>query len=86
MIALINHHHCPPSVLHHGLSASSGHYTLDVLRLECFLDAGLSMIGRQGWVHIDSGIVSEVRLEDVFGGVGRDDRCVYLLSYAQMAW
>jgi hypothetical protein len=79
MIALIDHHHCPPLVLyHHRLSASGGHYTLDVLHLECFLGAGLLMIGHQGWVGIDDKIVSEVRPEDVFGAVSCTDGLVRL--------
>jgi ubiquitin carboxyl-terminal hydrolase 10 len=57
-----------------------------VLHPERFLGAGLSMTGREGWVRIDDEIVSDVRPEDVFGAVGRDDRCAYLLFYAQMAW
>jgi ubiquitin carboxyl-terminal hydrolase 10 len=69
---------------HHGLSASGGHYNLDVLHPERFLGAGLSMTGHEGWVRIGDKIVSDVRPEDVFGAVGRDDRCAYLLFYAQM--
>jgi ubiquitin carboxyl-terminal hydrolase 10 len=85
MIASIDHHHCPPLVLyHHALSC--GHYTRDVLHPEFFLGARLSMTRREGWMGIDEEIVSEVRPEDVFGAVRRDDRCAYLLFFAQVAW
>lgn len=70
-----------PSVLyHHGLSASGGHYTLDVLHPN--RDGGVKP--REGWIRIDDELVSDVRQEDVFSGLDRDDRCAYLLFYRRL--
>ena len=69
---------------HHGLSASGGHYTLDVLHPERFPGAGVAPAARAGWVRIDDEVVTDVRAEDVFGGWERDDRCAYLLFYARV--
>lgn len=67
---------------HHGLSASGGHYTLDVLHPN--RDGGLKP--REGWIRIDDELVSDVRMEDVFGGGdgGERDRCAYLLFYRRI--
>ncbi|KAJ7199456.1 hypothetical protein GGX14DRAFT_373057 [Mycena pura] len=68
------------AVYHHGVSASGGHYTLDVLH------PTRSAVG-EGWVRIDDELVSDVRPMDVFGAAvaGRDDtRCAYLLFYRQI--
>jgi ubiquitin C-terminal hydrolase len=46
---------------HHGVSASEGHYTVDVLHLN-----GNSNGSRETWLHIDDEIVSAVQ-HDVFG-------------------
>lgn len=83
---------------HHGLSASGGHYTLDVLHPNRYphLAAPATAAGavsgtgavkpREGWVRIDDDLVSDVRHEDVFGGVQeRDDgRSAYLLFYKRV--
>ena len=64
---------------HHGESAGSGHYTVDVLHQNGDSDTG------EVWLNIDDETVSPVRLEDVFGEHGTervaDDRCAYLLFY-----
>ncbi|KAI0748393.1 hypothetical protein C8Q80DRAFT_1171656 [Daedaleopsis nitida] len=71
-----------PSVLyHHGLSASGGHYTLDVLHP----NRELSDRPRAAWIRIDDELVSDLRPEDVFGGQEREDRQPYLLFYRRMA-
>ncbi|KAI0823573.1 hypothetical protein BC628DRAFT_1324887 [Trametes gibbosa] len=62
---------------HHGPSASGGHYTLDVLHP----NRELSDRPRPAWIRIDDELVSDVRPEDVFGGLERDDRHAYLLFY-----
>ncbi|KAI9065499.1 cysteine proteinase [Trametes sanguinea] len=68
---------------HHGPSASGGHYTLDVLHP----NRELSDRPRQAWIRIDDELVSDVRPDDVFGGLDRDDRHAYLLFYRRMtAW
>jgi ubiquitin carboxyl-terminal hydrolase 10 len=61
---------------HHGISASGGHYTLDILH-------PTRDPGSTAWVRFDDELVSDVRPEDVFGE-GRDDRCAYLLFYRQV--
>jgi len=66
---------------HHGVSASGGHYTLDVLHPS----RDLISKPRESWVRIDDELVSDVRAEDVFGGVDRDDRCAYLLFYRKIS-
>ena len=64
---------------HHGESAGSGHYTVDVLHRNGEGDRG------EVWLHIDDEIVSPVGHEDVFGehGTGRvaDEQSAYLLFY-----
>ncbi|KZT23995.1 cysteine proteinase [Neolentinus lepideus HHB14362 ss-1] len=67
---------------HHGLSASGGHYTIDVLHP----NREGSMKPREGWIRIDDEFVSDVRPEDVFNGFDRDDRCAYLLLYRRVGW
>jgi ubiquitin carboxyl-terminal hydrolase 10 len=69
---------------HHGLSASGGHYTLDVLHP----NRDLSSKPREAWIRIDDELVSDVVPDDVFGGLERDDRCAYLLFYRKIggAW
>ncbi|KAJ6453891.1 hypothetical protein C8R47DRAFT_1329230 [Mycena vitilis] len=70
-------------IYHHGVSASGGHYTLDVLHPTRF-GAGA---GGEGWVRVDDELVSDVRPADVFGASEREDgaaRCAYLLFYRRM--
>ncbi|KAJ8480867.1 hypothetical protein ONZ51_g6373 [Trametes cubensis] len=68
---------------HHGPSASGGHYTLDVLHP----NRELSDRPRAAWIRIDDELVSDVRPDDVFGGLDRDDRHAYLLFYRRLtAW
>jgi ubiquitin C-terminal hydrolase len=66
---------------HHGVSASGGHYTLDVLHPSY----DPSSKPREMWMRIDDEFVSDVKAEDVFGGVDRDDRCAYLLFYRRIS-
>ena len=63
---------------HHGESAASGHYTVDVLHPNGDSGSG------EAWVHIDDEAVNAVRHEDVFGNhdIERvDKRSVYMLFY-----
>ncbi|KAN0105390.1 putative ubiquitin carboxyl-terminal hydrolase 3 [Russula decolorans] len=66
---------------HHGESAGSGHYTVDVLHPNGNGDTG------EGWLHIDNEVVSPMRHEDVFREHGSeraaDERCAYLLFYCR---
>ncbi|KIK81540.1 hypothetical protein PAXRUDRAFT_832778 [Paxillus rubicundulus Ve08.2h10] len=67
---------------HHGLSASGGHYTLDVLHPNIDMSPTKP---REAWIRIDDELVSDVRPEDVFGPPERDDRCAYLLFYRRVS-
>ncbi|KAI0274587.1 hypothetical protein BGY98DRAFT_920575, partial [Russula aff. rugulosa BPL654] len=66
---------------HHGESAGSGHYTVDVLRPNGDGDTG------EDWLHIDNEALSPIRHEDVFGEHGTeradDEGCAYLLFYCR---
>jgi len=65
---------------HHGESAYSGHYTVDVLHPNGDGDSG------EAWLHIEDEAVSVVRHEDVFEGHDNepvDDRCAYMLFYCR---
>ena len=65
---------------HHGESASSRHYTVDVLHPNG--ESG----GGEAWLHIDDETVSAVRHEDVFGGHDNErvnDQCAYMLFYCR---
>ena len=67
---------------HHGESADSGHYTVDVLHPNGISDSG------EAWLRIDDEDMSAVRHEDVFGGHDNeqvDDRCVFMLFYCRTA-
>jgi ubiquitin carboxyl-terminal hydrolase 10 len=69
-------------VYHHGKSAGSGHYTVDVLH--AYEDSG----NGESWLHIDDEVVNVVRHEDVFGGDDDervDERCAYMLFYRRTA-
>jgi len=72
------------ALYHHGLSASGGHYTLDVLHPNRY-PGSVNAKTREGWVRIDDELVSDVRPNDVFGAYERDDaRCAYLLFYRRI--
>ena len=66
---------------HHGESAGSGHYTVDVLRPNGDGDTG------EDWLHIDNEAVSPVRHEDVFREHdterAADEGSAYLLFYCR---
>ena len=67
---------------HHGESAGSGYYTVDVLHRN--EDSGSG----EGWLHIDDEVVSTVRHEEVFGSDDDehvDNRCAYMLFYGRTA-
>ena len=67
---------------HHGKSASSGQYTVDVLHQNGEGDS------REAWLRIDDEAVSTVRHEDVFGGHDDEqvgDRSAYMLFYCRTA-
>jgi ubiquitin carboxyl-terminal hydrolase 10 len=69
-------------IYHHGRSAGSGHYTVDVLHQNG--DSG----GGEGWLNIDGETVRTVQNEDVFGGHDysrMDDRSAYMLFYCRTA-
>ncbi|THU79480.1 cysteine proteinase [Dendrothele bispora CBS 962.96] len=80
------------AIYHHGLSASGGHYTLDVLHPNRFpasapnANAQASAKLKEGWIRIDDELVSDVMHEDVFGeGQEKDEtRCAYLLFYRRV--
>jgi ubiquitin carboxyl-terminal hydrolase 10 len=62
---------------HHGESASSGHYTVDVLRPNGDSDTG------EVWLHIDNEAMSPMGHEDVFGEHGAGCAAAYLLFYCR---
>jgi ubiquitin carboxyl-terminal hydrolase 10 len=62
---------------HHGESAGSGHYTVDVLRTNGDGDTG------EDWLHIDNEAVTPIRHEDVFGEHGAGRAAAYLLFYCR---
>jgi len=66
---------------HHGESAGSGHYTVDVLQSNGDGDTG------EVWLHINNETVNPMRHEDVFGERGTeqatDEGCAYLLFYCR---
>ena len=67
---------------HHGKSAGSGQYTVDLLHQSGEADS------REAWLRIDDEAVSTVRHEDVFGGHGNEqvsDRSAYMLFYCRTA-
>ena len=66
---------------HHGESADSGRYTVDILHPNGDGDTG------EVWLHINNETVSLLRHKDVFGEHGTeraaDERCAYLLFYCR---
>ncbi|PPQ83936.1 hypothetical protein CVT25_000689 [Psilocybe cyanescens] len=76
------------ALYHHGLSASGGHYTLDVLHPNRYPtststpNANAKPNHREGWVRIDDNLVSDVRPDDVFGAYERDESRSTLTSTA----
>ncbi|KAK2459503.1 hypothetical protein APHAL10511_008487 [Amanita phalloides] len=79
---------------HHGMSASGGHYTLDVLHPRKWAGTGAMGKGKggwEGWMRIDDELVSDVRSEDVFGPAewegweqAGSGRTAYLLFYKRV--
>ena len=68
------------ALYHHGESAGSAYYTVDVLHQDGDSDT------EEAWLHIDNEAVSAVRNEDVFRAQDNerdDDRCVYMLFYCR---
>ena len=66
---------------HHGTSAGSGHYTVNVLHPN-------EDSGGEAWLHIDDEVVSTVRHEEVFRGHDSEeveDQCAYMLFYCRTA-
>ncbi|KAK1218858.1 Coronin-like protein crn1 [Marasmius sp. AFHP31] len=67
-------------IYHHGVSASGGHYTLDVLHPNRFPPRTPNNVDehnrpREGWIRIDDELVSDVRHADIFASAAfeRDD-------------
>ncbi|KIY49069.1 cysteine proteinase [Fistulina hepatica ATCC 64428] len=79
--ALPAHYRLFGALYHHGLSASGGHYTLDVLHPSRFTVGGKP---QEGWIRIDDAFVSDVHAEDVFKMDADDSRCAYLLFYRRI--
>ena len=78
--AEVAHYKLHGVLYHHGESADSGHYTVDVLHPNGDDGSG------EAWLHIDDEAVRAVRNEDVFGDHDNervDDRCAYMLSYCR---
>ncbi|KAG7089705.1 hypothetical protein E1B28_011360 [Marasmius oreades] len=81
-------------IYHHGVSASGGHYTLDVLHSSRFpsritTKANEQACPREGWIRIDDELVSDIRHADIFASSAfeRDDaasRCAYMLFYKRI--
>jgi hypothetical protein len=67
----------PLTLYHHGESAGSGDYMVDVLHPNRDSDTG------EFWLHVDDETVSPMGHEDVFGEYGTeraaDERCAYLI-------
>jgi ubiquitin carboxyl-terminal hydrolase 10 len=65
---------------HHGESAGSGHYSVNVFHPNGNGDSG------GAWLHIDDEAVSAVQHEEMFGGHDNergDDRCAFMLFYCR---
>ena len=63
---------------HHGESAGSGHYTVDVLHPNG--DSG----DREAWLHVDDETVGAVQ-HGIADNERMDDRCAYMLFYCRSA-
>jgi ubiquitin carboxyl-terminal hydrolase 10 len=70
-------------IYHHGPSASGGHYTIDILHPNRE-NVAPPALPREAWIRVDDELVSDVRKEDVFGGLEREGRCAYLLFYKRV--
>lgn len=71
---------------HHGMTASGGHYTLDVLHPNRDCTAP-PVKPREAWLRLDDEAVSDVSSEEVFGGEKEGEgagRCAYLLFYRKV--
>jgi ubiquitin carboxyl-terminal hydrolase 10 len=72
-------------VYYHGVSASGGHYTLDVLHSMRFPGSAAGTGNeRESWVRIDDELVSDVRPVYVFGAPEGDSPCAYLQFYRRV--
>ncbi|KAJ8468621.1 hypothetical protein ONZ45_g17184 [Pleurotus djamor] len=71
-------------VYHHGLSASGGHYTLDVLHPNRYPSSIPGNSPREAWIRIDDEFISDIRPDDVFSPSADETRCAYLLLYRRL--
>jgi ubiquitin carboxyl-terminal hydrolase 10 len=77
-------------IYHHGVTATGGHYTLDVLHPNASsVAAGPVGIntprpGSEGWVRFDDESVRRLKVEEVFGKSPIEDRVAYLLFYRRV--
>ncbi|KZS99114.1 cysteine proteinase [Sistotremastrum niveocremeum HHB9708] len=69
---------------HHGLSATGGHYTLDICHAGKTREAW-NRGWKEEWIRIDDEFVSDLQPRDVFDiSTESDDRVAYLLFYRQI--
>lgn len=68
---------------HHGLSATGGHYTLDVLHPNRDSTSPPAR-AREAWVRFDDDLVTNLNSEDVFAPSNREDKSAYLLFYRRL--
>jgi ubiquitin carboxyl-terminal hydrolase 10 len=91
------HRHGPPAkyklygvIYHHGVTATGGHYTLDVLHPNASSVAAgpggfnTPRPGGEGWVRFDDESVRRLKVEEVFGKSPIEDRVAYLLFYRRV--
>jgi ubiquitin carboxyl-terminal hydrolase 10 len=67
---------------HHGVYATGGHYTLDVLHPNRKQEAW-GKGWREGWIHIDDDHISDINIQDIIAQQAGEDRTPYLLFYQQ---
>jgi ubiquitin carboxyl-terminal hydrolase 10 len=70
---------------HHGIYATGGHYTLDVLHPNQKKEAW-GKGWKEGWIHIDDEQITETSIQDVVAQRGGEDRTPYLLFYRQSGY